>query len=93
MARVTQDLALPAEVLSIMEEMGVDEIEARFILALLRDETFGDVQSIGPMTPEERRRIGLDIVAGGPFDPDLRDDQPESDGVIVDELPNHRSQN
>jgi hypothetical protein len=58
-----------------MKEAGVDEIEAAFIVALERGETYGDVQSVGPMTPEERRRIGLDIVAGGPFDPDIGEDR------------------
>lgn len=70
------DAERAAEIVLVMQTMGVDEIEAGFIVALERGETYGDVQSVGPMTPEERRRIGLDILA---FD--------EPDGEEDDEIP------
>jgi hypothetical protein len=70
---------------TVMERMGLDEIEAAFVVALARGEcargesargeSTGDVESLPPMTLEERRRIGLGIVAGGPHDPDLQRDK------------------
>jgi hypothetical protein len=37
---------------------------AAFDVALARGETAGCIESTGPVTPEERRRMGRDIVAG-----------------------------
>ena len=45
-----------------MSELGFDRIEAEFFVALGRGEIHGDIEQ-SAMTPEERRRIGLDIVA------------------------------
>ena len=44
----------------LIDDFGLDEAEARFVVALARGEIDGDVRFVPPLTPEERRRIGLD---------------------------------
>lgn len=71
MARVKPDTDRAAEIRRVMDDTGYDEVLAAFAVALERGETDGDVQSVGPMTPEERRRIGLDVIADDGGDPVL----------------------
>ena len=64
-----------AEILQVMGETGLDEIEAAFVVALARGETAGCIEFTGPVTPEERRRMGLDIAI------DEDDDQEPDDEI------------
>jgi hypothetical protein len=74
MAQMRADQDRAPEIRQVMDETGFDEIEAAFVVALERGETFGDIVSEGPMTREERRRIGLDLVAGEDDPLELDDD-------------------
>src|SRR5688500_4248440 len=78
--RMTTDRAI--DVQTVMEEMGLDEIEAAFVIALARGEIHGDVEPTGPMTPEDWRLMGVDVVAGEDGDPDLERD-PERTAEIL----------
>lgn len=53
-----------AEVRSVKAALGLDELEAEFVVALDRGEFDGDIVFTEPMTAEERRRFGLDLVVG-----------------------------
>ena len=78
MARLTPKLDRVAKVRLVIERLGLDEIEASFAVALASGEIPGDVVSERPMTREERRRVGLDLIAG-------EDDLPEYDEEPDDE--------
>lgn len=48
-----------AEIRAAMEEFGVDESEAAFIVAIGHGEIDGDVVSDPPLSQDERDRLGL----------------------------------
>jgi hypothetical protein len=74
MARVMPTTDRAADVRMVMERLGVDEVQAEFIVALAYGEVDGDVEFSRPVTAEERRRMGLDIVIGEESELDLDDD-------------------
>lgn len=48
------------ENVAILRDMGVSEVEARWIVAIERGDLAGDVESTdGDMTPRIKRRVGL----------------------------------
>jgi hypothetical protein len=59
----------------VMEKLGVDEVQAEFIVALAYGDVDGDIEFTRPITPEERRRMGLDILIGEESDLELDDDE------------------
>ena len=74
MARVMPATDRATDVRTVMEELGVDEAQAEFIVALTYGEIDGDIEFSRPITPEERRRLGLDIAIDEEVELDLDDD-------------------
>ena len=79
MARLTPTTKRDVDIEAVMKEFGVDEIEAAFIAALERGEIDGDIVFTKPLTAEERRRFGLDIVVGEEDELNL-DDEDDAGG-------------
>src|SRR5687767_8350632 len=57
MARVMPTTDRAVDVRMVMERLGVDEVQAGFIVALARGEVAGDIEFARPVTSEERRRM------------------------------------
>jgi hypothetical protein len=74
MDRVTVAADWEQEVRALIDDFGLDEAEARFILALARGEIDGDVRFLPPLTADERRRFGL---GRGPHDDPSDDERPK----------------
>ena len=70
--KTTADRAIDMQ--TVMDGMGLGEIEATFVVDLARGETTGCIKFTGPVSPQQRRRMGLDIVAGEDDELDLGDD-------------------
>ena len=78
MARVMPITDRAVEVRTVMEQLGVDEVQAEFIVALAHGEVDGDIGFSRPVTPEERRRMGLDVIIGEESELELDDDEDPS---------------
>lgn len=78
MARVMPTIDRAVDVRTVMDKLGVDEVQAEFIVALANGDVDGDIEFTRPVTPEERQQLGLDIVIGEESELDRDDDEDPS---------------